>query len=61
MKQEEKTKEFIRLWKQFVNRCLDKDIIPFPSIRYEQDGIYPIVNYKEITAEEKEEILQTLK
>ena len=57
MKQDERDKKiFIKLFKEFYEKCMKFDIIPIPNLNYTSRGIYPYIDFQHITKRDKKNI-----
>ena len=56
-KKQEKFEEF---YLKFVRKCLTEDILPVAVVEYKPWGIVPTLNYREVAADEKKQILSSL-
>ena len=57
---EEKQKKFEEFYIKFLKKCLTENMLPTPLIRYEKNGIYPVIDAVEVDEEKKKEILSSL-
>jgi len=59
-KVEQKQEKFQELYLKFAKKCLQESMVPVMVMRYQPNGIIPILDFKEIDEKEKEELLSSL-
>ena len=57
---EKKQAKFQEIYEKFVRKCVQEDIYPVVTLRYEQIGIIPELSFIEINEQQKEEALSSL-
>ena len=58
--EKQKQEKFEEFYLKFVRKCLAEDILPVAVVEYKPWGIVPTLNYREVTADEKKQILSSL-
>jgi CRISPR/Cas system CMR-associated protein Cmr5 small subunit len=60
MDKKKKQEKFEEFYGKFVRKCLSENMLPTMTIRYEHNGIFPLLDFYEVNEKEKEEILSSL-
>lgn len=55
-----KQKKFEEFYVKFVRKCLTENILPVAAMQFDPRGIFPTLNFREVSKEEKKEILSSL-
>lgn len=58
--EKQKQEKFEEFYVKFVRKCLTEDILPVAVVEYKPWGIIPVLNYREVAADEKKQILSSL-
>lgn len=57
---EQKQQIFQELYKKFVRKCLQENILPTVALKYDVTGIFPQLNFIEVDEKQKAELLSSL-
>lgn len=57
---EKKQKKFEEFYIKFISKCLTENIFPVMTMRYEFNGIFPVLDFREVDEKKKKELLSSL-
>ena len=60
-KKDIKQEKFQELYLKFAKKCLQESMVPVMTIRYQPNGIIPMLDFREVDKKEQENIVNSLK
>ena len=51
-------KIFVKLYKEFYDKCVEKKLVPMPTISMKPTGIFPYIDVVSISDKEREDLLK---